>query len=125
MRYAIFVARWLILGALATASAVAGAQSAKPADANSAASGASQKAKLGKRARAAGKPSASRPADALSRDVVFDGSTVNGRYLSAGEAISTVEQEKKMNDLIGARANFVDRLKADRTRLGNPGYANK
>ena len=53
----------------------------------------------------------------LSRDVVFDGSTVNGRYHSAGEAVATVETEKKMNDLIGFRRDFKDRLVVERARL--------
>lgn len=85
MKVAFFVARWLILGALAVVSGTADA-------------------------RKAGAPSAH-----VSRDVVFDGSTIGGRYLSAGEATATVEQEKKMNELIGSRANFNDRLKADST----------
>lgn len=90
MRAAFFVAKMLILGAVAGASfpAIAGL-------------------------RAAGKPSAS----AKSRDVIFDGSTVTGKYLSAGEATSTVEQEKNLGDLAGIRANFNDRLRAERAQL--------
>lgn len=53
----------------------------------------------------------------LSRDVVFDGSVVNGKYLSAGEAVSTVESEKTLNDLIGMRGDFKDRLTAEKQRL--------
>jgi hypothetical protein len=131
MRAAFFVARGLILGALALNGAPAQAQAPGQAPASqpqareeAASRPAAKSPKKGSKAgakktghRVAGKPSAARR-DELSRDVVFDGSTVNGRYLSAGEAISTVEQEKKMNDLIGVRANFNDRLKADRARLG-------
>lgn len=53
----------------------------------------------------------------LSRDVVFDGSVVNGKYLAAGEAVSTVESEKSLGNLIGLRADFKDRLAAERQRL--------
>lgn len=57
----------------------------------------------------------------LSREVVFDGSVVNGKYLSSGEAISTVETEKTLNNLIGLRADFKDRLLAERNRLKQAG----
>lgn len=53
----------------------------------------------------------------LQREVVFDGSTVSGQYHAAGEAVAKVEQEKKMNDLIGMRRDFKDRLAAERERL--------
>lgn len=53
----------------------------------------------------------------LSRDIVFDGSVVKGKYLSAGEAVSTVESEKTLDNLIGMRADFKDRLAAERQRL--------
>ena len=53
----------------------------------------------------------------LSREIVFDGSNVNGQYHSAGEAVAKVEQEKKMNRLIGIRADYKDRMSAERERL--------
>ncbi len=53
----------------------------------------------------------------LSRDVVFDGSMINGRYHTAGEAVTTVETEKKMNELVGFRRDFKDRLAVERARL--------
>lgn len=53
----------------------------------------------------------------LQREVVFDGSTVSGQYHSAGEGVTKVEQEKKMNDLIGMRRDFKDRLVSERQRL--------
>ena len=53
----------------------------------------------------------------LSRDVVFDGSVVNGKYLSSGEAVSTVENEKSLGNLIGMRSDFKDRLTEERARL--------
>lgn len=53
----------------------------------------------------------------LRRELVFDGSTVSGQYHSAGEAVAKVEQEKKMNNLIGLRHDFKDRLTAEKERL--------
>lgn len=52
-----------------------------------------------------------------SREIVFDGSAVNGRYHSAGEAVARVEAEKNLNELIGPRRNFRDRLALERARL--------
>jgi hypothetical protein len=53
----------------------------------------------------------------VSTDVVFDGSMINGRYHTAGEAVATVETEKKMNELVGFRRDFKDRLVVERARL--------
>lgn len=53
----------------------------------------------------------------LSRDVVFDGSVINGKYLAAGEAVSTVEADKSLSNLIGLRTDFKDRLADERQRL--------
>jgi hypothetical protein len=50
----------------------------------------------------------------LSRDINFNGASVDGRYHSAGDAIAQVEQEKNLNALIGLRKNFRDRLTAER-----------
>jgi hypothetical protein len=66
------------------------------------------------------KPNASvgKPATGnLQREVVFDGSNVNGQYHSAGEAVAKVEQEKKMNDLIGMRRDYKDRMASEKERL--------
>ena len=41
----------------------------------------------------------------------FDGSTIHGRYQSGEEALARVENEKIMNDLLGIRKDFKDRLK--------------
>ncbi len=57
----------------------------------------------------------------LSREIVFDGSNVNGQYHSAGEAVAKVEQEKKMNRLIGIRSDYKDRMSAERERLKRGG----
>ena len=53
----------------------------------------------------------------LQREVIFDGSNVNGQYHQAGEAVAKVEQEKKMNDLIGMRRDYKDRLASEKERL--------
>lgn len=55
----------------------------------------------------------------LSTDIVFDGAMVNGRYHSAGEAVSTVEADKLLNNLVGLRRNFRDRLTDERSRLNS------
>lgn len=53
----------------------------------------------------------------LSRDIRFNGSQVDGKYLSAGESVAEVEGEKEMGALIGIRKNFRDRLRAENERL--------
>jgi hypothetical protein len=63
---------------------------------------------------------ATAPAKAMSREIVFDGSNVNGRYHSAGEAVARVESEKELNNLIGVRKDFKDRLAMERARLKAP-----
>ena len=66
----------------------------------------------------AGKGQTLRPSGRkLSREVVFEGADVNGRYHLAGGAVAKVEQEKKMNTLIGLRGNYKDRLAEERERL--------
>lgn len=52
----------------------------------------------------------------LGTDFQFDNSMVNGRYQSADEALAVVEDEKTLNDLIGPRTQFKDRLKKSTTR---------
>lgn len=78
---------------------------------------ASKGTKLSKKQKASGKTGPSKSKGKLSRDVVFDGSVVNGKYLASGEAVSTVENEKKLNNLIGMRADFKDRLEDQRAQL--------
>jgi hypothetical protein len=46
----------------------------------------------------------------LSTDVSFDGRLVKGKYQYSTESITTVENEKGIDDLIGVRKNFKDRL---------------
>lgn len=55
----------------------------------------------------------------VSRDIRFNGSTVDGKYLSAGESIAEVEKEKTMGTLIGIRKNFRDKLNAENARLAS------
>lgn len=49
---------------------------------------------------------------ALSTDIRFDASTVYGRYQFSDEALATVEDEKLLNNLLGVRMDFKDRLQA-------------
>ena len=78
---------------------------------------ASKNMKLSKKQKASEKTGPSKSKGKLSREVVFDGSVVNGKYLASGEAVSTVENEKKLNNLIGMRADFKDRLEDQRAQL--------
>lgn len=49
------------------------------------------------------------PSSTLSTDVRFDGQLVGGKIQSPMEALSVVENEKSIDDLIGVRKNFQDR----------------
>lgn len=53
----------------------------------------------------------------LSREFVFDGTDVNGRYHLSTGAVAKVEQEKKMISLIGLPGDFKDRLAEENERL--------
>jgi len=54
-------------------------------------------------------PSAKQPS-ALSTDVHFGDQSVGGKYQLPMEALSVVENEKSIDDLIGVRKNFRDRV---------------
>lgn len=54
-------------------------------------------------------PAKSKARTKLSTDVRFDNHTVGGKIQSPLEALSVVENEKKIDDLIGVRKNFNDR----------------
>ena len=41
----------------------------------------------------------------------FEGLSVGGRYKTSMQAVVTIENEKVLDDLLGARTNFKDRLK--------------
>lgn len=45
----------------------------------------------------------------LSTDIRFDGQVVGGKLQNPLEALSVVENEKSIDDLIGVRKNFRDR----------------
>jgi len=47
----------------------------------------------------------------LSTNVNFEDQLVNGKYAYPDEAIATVEDDKLLDDLLGVRKNFKDRLK--------------
>jgi len=73
--------------------------------------------------KAASAPAATAPAAAaskkskLSKDIRFNGSQVDGKYLSAGESVAEVEGDKEMGALVGVRKNFHDRLNSETARL--------
>lgn len=46
----------------------------------------------------------------LSTSVDFNDRTVGGKYMFSTEAITTVENDKSLEDLIGVRKNFKDRV---------------
>lgn len=46
----------------------------------------------------------------LSTDIKFDGHTVGGKTQSPFESLAEVENEKRIDDLIGVRQNFNDRI---------------
>jgi hypothetical protein len=46
----------------------------------------------------------------LSTSVDFNDRTVGGKYMYSTESITTVENDKSLDDLIGVRKNFKDRI---------------
>lgn len=60
------------------------------------------------------------PKKKLTQEAVFSGATVNGKYQIAGGAVAAVENEKTLNDIIGGRKDFKDRLKADLAKSKTP-----
>ena len=46
----------------------------------------------------------------LQTDVKFDDSVLHGQYQTPDEALARVENEKGLNDLLGVRKHFKDRL---------------
>lgn len=57
------------------------------------------------------KKSATQKRSHLSTDVRFSGTDVSGKYQSPAEAVTTVENEKRMLNLIEPRYEFTDRLR--------------
>ncbi len=60
------------------------------------------------------------PKKKLTQEANFTGATVNGKYQIAGGAVSAVENEKTLNDIVGGRKDFKDRLKADLATTKSP-----
>jgi hypothetical protein len=52
----------------------------------------------------------------LSTEMTFSGSQIGGQYQVPGEATSRVENEKPIEELLGLRKNFRDRIKQDEER---------
>ncbi|MES3037585.1 MAG: hypothetical protein V4736_06730 [Bdellovibrionota bacterium] len=71
--------------------------------------GAKASAKKPKAETAAPVAAASTTGSKLSTDVKFDGHMVGGKIQSPMEALTVVENEKDIDDLIGVRKNFKDR----------------
>lgn len=63
-------------------------------------------------AHAAQKAKAQRPANQppLSTDVKFNDHQVGGKYQKPFETLSIVENEKRLDELIGVRRDFQDRI---------------
>ena len=49
----------------------------------------------------------------LTKEAVFDGSVVHGKYQVAGGAVTAVENEKSLNGIVSGRRDFKDRLAQD------------
>ena len=105
-----FVILTLILGAVVASASLAGAAVVD--------SGAEQttiakkkkhtkKAKAVKRVKSKG---AVKAKSDLQTDVKFDDSVLHGQYQTPDEAMARVENEKGLNELLGVRKNFKDRL---------------
>lgn len=46
----------------------------------------------------------------LSTDVNFNDHLINGKYQASTESMTTVENEKSLQDLLGFRSHFKDRM---------------
>lgn len=46
----------------------------------------------------------------------FDGVSLHGKYQTSPSTVATVENDKVLEDLLGARKNFKDRITADKDR---------
>lgn len=70
---------------------------------------ASAKAPAGKKAVRKGNPE-------LGTSFRFDGASINGKLPSSASTSATVEDDKFLEDLIGARKDFKDRAARDQER---------
>lgn len=48
----------------------------------------------------------------------FNGSEVSGQYQNSGESTVVVEEEKNLDDLLGVRKNFRDRIERMKAQTG-------
>ncbi len=61
---------------------------------------------------ASGAMAATKPAkDKTNTDVSFDDMLVQGKYHFSDEAVTTVEQDKILDSLLGIRKDFKDRIR--------------
>lgn len=64
---------------------------------------------------AAKKEQIKKPSD-LRTDIRFNGTEVDGKYQSGGDAVATVENEKPLIEMIEPRREFKDRLRKSVTQ---------
>lgn len=62
------------------------------------------------------KPAPSRGNSQLGTSFRFDGSSLHGKYQTSPSATVSVENDKFMEDLLGARTGFQDRIERETER---------
>ncbi len=60
-------------------------------------------------------PEATKAPAKKSQDMNFEDLLVSGQYHFSDEAVTTVEEDKVLNSLIGVRTDFKDRMKQSAT----------
>lgn len=60
-------------------------------------------------------PGASNVSAKKTQDMNFEDLLVSGQYHFSDEAVTTVEEDKVLNSLIGVRSDFKDRMKQSAT----------
>ncbi|WP_374078747.1 hypothetical protein [Bdellovibrio bacteriovorus] len=60
-------------------------------------------------------PEAGKAPAKKAQDMNFEDLLVSGQYHFSDEAVTTVEEDKVLNSLIGVRADFKDRMKQSAT----------
>ncbi len=63
-----------------------------------------------------GKSAKSKGKSQLGTSFRFDGSTLGGKYQNSPGTTAMIEDDKFIDDLLGARKNFTDRINKDRVR---------
>lgn len=69
-----------------------------------------KKSSTGSRVKSAAKTADPR----LKQDIAFDNHAVGGKYQVPMESMTVIEDEKTLDDLIGVRQNFRDRLQSSK-----------